>query len=629
MEKERGGNVWINPALGPMIRRAMLPKRPPEARQGPSLPITGVLLVGFGGLIALAVVAVMLLSLRAAQRNTDELLAETAGQRLDAALLQVDRYLAPVAEDVDYLARLLSARADIPLSDSERIQSVMEGALGAAPQIVGIAYLRPDLTSVRARRSPGPRVVDTRIHSIAGQAYGRELIQAGKSLAGVAWRHLFYIKDLGVFISAIAPVRRNNEYDGVVVAAVPVAGLSQLIGSGAGEATVFILSANDEVVAHPELAHGGFTPTAEDFIPQRLDLQDPVLRKLWSTKSAGGIVDVISNTRLGVRRIEADGTAYVVLLRELDRYSPQPWIVGIYFPATVLTAPLARLQLALGVGIGILALALALAFLLGRSLARPVRRLALAAEAVSNLDFSGAIRVGASPFREIAAASRAWDAMLQALAWFEFYVPRQLVSRLMRAAPGTGIKAEERAVTVMFTDIVGFSTAARGRKPAALAAFLNRHFALIGRQVDAAGGTIDKYIGDSVMAFWGAPGADERHAEHAARAAIAIAEGLKAENIRRARKGAAPVRIRIGLHTGLAIAGNVGAPGRVNYTLIGDTVNAAQRLEQAGKEVDPKAECIVLASAATVAGLPADFPRQDLGQLELRGVGAFDIYRLY
>ena len=79
----------------------------------------------------------------------------------------------------------------------------------------------------------------------------------------MAWRHLFYIKDLGVFISAIAPVRRNNEYDGVVVAAVPVAGLSQLIGSGAGEATVFILSANDEVVAHPELAHGGFTPTAE------------------------------------------------------------------------------------------------------------------------------------------------------------------------------------------------------------------------------------------------------------------------------------------------------------------------------------------------------------------------------
>ncbi|HXQ39957.1 MAG TPA: adenylate/guanylate cyclase domain-containing protein [Candidatus Udaeobacter sp.] len=608
----------------------MPPERPPEARQGPSLPITNVLLAGFGGLIALAVVAVMLLSLLAAQRNTDELLAQTAGQRLDAALLQVDRYLQPVADDVDFLAQLLSQRTDIALTDGDRIQSVMEGALGAAPQIVGIAYIRPDLTSVRARRSPGPRVVDTRIGSIAQQHYGPELIEAGKHTATVVWNRVFYVKDLGVsFISALAPVRRGNAYDGVVVAAVPVAQLSSLIDSADSDATMFILNASDEVVAHPELARGGFTPTAEDFIPQRLELHDPVLRQLWSSKAGGRIVDVISNARLSVRRIETGGTSYIVLLRELDRYSPLPWIVGIYFPATELTAPLVRLRLALGVGIGILAFALALAFLLGRSLARPIRRLALAAEAVSNLDFSGAIRIGASPFREIAAASRAWDAMLQALGWFEIYVPKLLVSRLVYAAPGTGIKAEEREVTVMFTDIAGFSAISKGRKPSALAAFLNRHFALIGRQVEAAGGTIDKYIGDSVMAFWGAPAADERHAEHGARAALAVAEGLKAENLRRVKKGGKPIRIRIGLHTGRAIVGNVGAPGRINYTLIGDTVNAAQRLEQAGKDVDREAECIVLASAATVYQLPADIPRQDLGHLDLRGVGAYEIYRLY
>jgi adenylate cyclase len=605
-------------------------KRATRARQGLSLPITGVLLVGFGGLIAIAVVAVMLLSLRAAQRNTDELLQQTAGQRLDAALLQVDRYLEPVADDVAFLAELLGRRRDIPLSDDRQIESIMEGALGAAPQIVGLAYVRPNLSSVRARRAPGPRIVDTRIGNIARERYGPELIQAGRRIATVAWNRVFYVKDVGVsFISAMAPLRRDNAYDGVIVAAVPVAELSRLIDSGDPDATMFILSANDEVVAHPELAHGGFLPTAEAFIPQRLDLKDPVLRNLWSAKAGGGIVDVISNAKLGVRRIDANGNSYIVLLRELDRYSPQPWIVGIYFPATELTAPLARLQLALGVGIGILAFALALAFLLGRSLARPIRRLALAAEAVSNLDFSGALRVGASPFREIAAASRAWDAMLQALAWFETYVPKQLVSRLMHAAPGTGIKAEEREVTVMFTDIAGFSTISTGRKPGALAAFLNRHFALIGRHVDEAGGTIDKYIGDSVMAFWGAPGADPQHAEHAARAAIAVGEGLKAENARRAKHRAAPVRIRIGLHTGLAIAGNVGAPGRVNYTLIGDTVNAAQRLEQAGKEIDTQAECIVLASAATVARLPADIPRNPLGELELRGIGMYEIYRLY
>jgi adenylate cyclase len=88
------------------------------------------------------------------------------------------------------------------------------------------------------------------------------------------------------------------------------------------------------------------------------------------------------------------------------------------------------------------------------------------------------------------------------------------------------------------------------------------------------------------------------------------------------------VRLRIGVHTGPAVVGNVGAPGRINYTLIGDTVNAAQRLEQLGKEVKNEDDCIVLASAAAVAKLPPDIPRQPLGELLLRGMGKFEVYRL-
>src|SRR5207245_4368438 len=165
--------------------------------------------------------------------------------------------------------------------------------------------------------------------------------------------------------------------------------------------------------------------------------------------------------------------------------------------------------------------------------------------------------------------------------------------------------------------------------PGPLADFLNRHFGLIGRHVEAEEGTIDKYIGDSVMAFWGAPLSDPDHALHAARAALATAETLAADNRRRAKKGLAPVRIRIGLHSGLAIVGNVGAPGRVNYTLIGDTVNAAQRLERLGKSFDAgTADCIVLASAALVDHLPPDIPRQAIGDQTLRGMGIFEVSRL-
>ncbi|HEY8014155.1 MAG TPA: adenylate/guanylate cyclase domain-containing protein, partial [Dongiaceae bacterium] len=235
---------------------------------------------------------------------------------------------------------------------------------------------------------------------------------------------------------------------------------------------------------------------------------------------------------------------------------------------------------------------------------------------------------GGSPFRELDAAGRAWDSMLAALRWFETYVPKALVGQLLHESARSELKPEEREVTVMFTDIVSFSRIALRHAPGPLADFLNRHFGLIGRHVEAEHGTIDKYIGDSVMAFWGAPVSDPDHALHAARAALGTAETLAHDNRRRAKKGLAPVRIRIGLHTGLAIVGNVGAPGRVNYTLIGDTVNAAQRLEQLGKSFDDGTDCIVLASAALVAYLPPDIPRQAVGDQTLRGMGIFEVYRL-
>src|SRR5204863_7956215 len=139
--------------------------------------------------------------------------------------------------------------------------------------------------------------------------------------------------------------------------------------------------------------------------------------------------------------------------------------------------------------------------------------------------------------------------------------------------------------------------------------------------------TVDKYIGDSVMAFWGAPAMQTDHAVRACRAAKAIAAILREDNERRAAKDLKPVRLRIGIHTGPAVVGNVGAPGRINYTLIGDTVNTAQRLEQLGKEVASDRDVIVLASAATAAKLPADIAREALGKRLLRGIGEVEIYR--
>jgi adenylate cyclase len=602
----------------------------PRVGRRVKLPITSTLLLGFGGLVAIAVASVMLISIRVAQENTDQLQQQTATQRLDAAIARIDRYLTPVADDVAFLALQLS-RPGIELGDDTQIETLMRGSLGAAPQIAGLAFIRNDLTSVRTRRGRQRDRIDSLAGSIADRSHVLELIEAAKRLPGVGWNDVFYVQELGVsFVSAMAPVRRGDKFAGTFVAAVPVPQLSNLIDSGDPGSTIFILDAGDGVVAHPLLAHGSFRPTASHFLPRRLELADPVLRALWSPEAGASRLGTrLAGTSNWVRRVEADGNAHVVLLRLVKDFSVQPWIVGIYFPATQLLGPITRLRLAIAVGLLILACGVALALLLGRSLARPIRRLALAAEAVSAFDFSGARAVGSSPLRELDSAGRAWDSMLAALRWFETYVHKALVGRLLQESAEGALKAEEREVTVMFTDIAGFSKIALGRSPVALGAFLNRHFALLGREVEAQQGTIDKYIGDSIMAFWGAPAVDSKHAEHAVRAALGAAEALAADNRRRAKKGLRPIRLRIGLHSGPAIVGNVGAPGRVNYTLIGDTVNAAQRLEQLGKAFDDgRADCIVLASAATVDALPGDIPRRALGEQSLRGMGSFKVYRL-
>ncbi|HEX4568837.1 MAG TPA: adenylate/guanylate cyclase domain-containing protein [Dongiaceae bacterium] len=591
------------------------------------LPITSTLLVGFAGLVGVAVATVLAISIIAARQTTRELQAQAAQQRLDAAISRIETYLAPAAGDVSFLAGQLSRSGGIPLDDDSRISPLMRGSLGSAPQIDGLAFVRPDYTSVRMRRYIERDATDSIASSLDKEGYVHELMEAAKRIKQTGWRWnpVYYVQDLGIsFLSVIAPVRRNGSFEGFVLATVPVGQLSRLIETGDPDSTMFILTADDGVVAHPLLAHGVFTPTVAHFLPSRMEFPDAVLKQGIDFQERLGV-----ESKSWSRKATVGGETYMMLMNLEPNFSQQPWFVGIYFPETQMTDQLNGLRYAGYAALGILAIAVILALLMGRSLAQPIKRLAQAAAAVSNFDFSGKHRPGGSPLRELDAAGQAWDTMLGALRWFETYVPRALVGRLLNQSARQGLKPEEREVTVMFTDIVGFSRIATRHAPGRLANILNRHFGLIGQHVEAEQGTIDKYIGDSVMAFWGAPSDDPDHALHAVRAALAIGQTLAADNRRRAKKGLKPVRIRIGLHTGPAIVGNVGAPGRVNYTLIGDTVNAAQRLEQLGHAFDDGiSDCILLASAATVAHLPAEIPRQALGDQTLRGMGIFEVYRL-
>jgi class 3 adenylate cyclase len=213
--------------------------------------------------------------------------------------------------------------------------------------------------------------------------------------------------------------------------------------------------------------------------------------------------------------------------------------------------------------------------------------------------------------------------------WLGVYTPRQVSRRLLEGGD-FGSRAQMREVTVMLTDIVGFTAMAEQSSPDEVTDFVNRHFTMLDRCVEAEGGTLAQFIGDSVMSFWGAPDPQPDHAARACHAALAIAAALAAENRRRAEEGVEPVRMRIGINTGMVTAGNVGAPGRSNYGIVGDTVNTTQRIEQLAKVICPdQPTAAILVSARTRELAGSAFAFHEAGAHEVRGRSqAVMIYQL-
>jgi adenylate cyclase len=415
-----------------------------------------------------------------------------------------------------------------------------------------------------------------------------------------------------------------------VVGGVSVQDLSRFLRDLRGSVGehAFILYGDRFVLAHAELVD-----RVQDFsdarrhglpaLPTLDSLSDPVARGIWSEVDPQGrpaqegrrpdrtaappdlrLQDRNGGPGLEVREayVGPDRTPYFYLMRRLGDYGVQPWTLAIAFETDTIEAELRRLYRLIMAGFAILVVSVLLSLLLGRGISRQIKRLAGAAVALRELDFRRVPELPDSRFHEIAEAAAAFNTMVGGLRWFETYVPKALVLRLIRRDRGRGgVESEERAVTVMFTDIKGFSTLAESMSPAETAALLNAHFDRIAACIEAEGGTVDKFIGDAVKAFWGAPEQQDDHAARALRAARAIVAVVDEEARAAEAAGHPAISLRIGIHSGPVVVGNIGASSRINYTIVGDTVNAAARLEALGDALPGAEPSVVLASADTVA----------------------------
>lgn len=174
---------------------------------------------------------------------------------------------------------------------------------------------------------------------------------------------------------------------------------------------------------------------------------------------------------------------------------------------------------------------------------------------------------------------------------------------------------ESREVTVLFSDIRSFTSISERESPERIVDLLNRYFDRIHGPIQENSGTVNKYIGDAVMALFNAPIDVDNHADFALKAAIGMRAIRDALNLELEKEGFPAIRTGFGIHTGTVVAGNIGSSIRMEYTVIGDTVNLASRLEGVSKAFDSD----IIISADTVRRLKGEYPLRRLGQVKVKG----------
>jgi adenylate cyclase len=375
-------------------------------------------------------------------------------------------------------------------------------------------------------------------------------------------------------------------------------GLQLLVRDVARDADVAYVAVTDAagtVVAHSDLTRlGRPLPRPAGAAPVEADL----LVQTLSRPDGGDVIDVSLPLRFRDVRV---GAAYV----------------GFAQAGIDETVAQARGH-AFGITLAMLAVGVGGAVALGAALARPIVRLVAGTRAVAGGDFSVALPVTTrdelgtltEAFNDMSRSLREKEMIKQA---FSRYVAREVVDEILKDPEQLVLSGERRDVTVLFCDIRGFTAATETLTPEEVVDLLNAFYALMIEATVKHDGTLDKFLGDGVMAVFGAPLFRPDHARMAAGAALAMQAGIRELSGRRVAAGQTPVEIGIGLSAGQVIAGTVGTSARMEYTVVGDCVNVAARLQSCARPGQ------ILMPAETYARLEGAVRGRPLGRFKVKG----------
>ncbi len=284
----------------------------------------------------------------------------------------------------------------------------------------------------------------------------------------------------------------------------------------------------------------------------------------------------------GPMEVRADGNTWSIRAEPLMAGDAAEGYRVIAVPLDGVLAPFTRISNALLVGGGAaLAISLLLGIVLSRGLTRPVRDLVYATGRVAEGDYEA--HVAETSRDEMGTLARAFNDMTRGLLLKERYrsvlhkvVSREVAEELMSGDVELG--GENRDVTVLFADIRGFTSLTTGMEPQRVIGLLNECMERLSAAVEQEGGVVDKYVGDEIMAVFGAPVAQEDHATRGALSAVRMRRAIEELNAVRAARGESALGLGVGINSGPVVAGNMGSRARLNYTVLGETVNLAARL---------------------------------------------------
>jgi len=304
-----------------------------------------------------------------------------------------------------------------------------------------------------------------------------------------------------------------------------------------------------------------------------------------------------------------------------DRAGNTVGVLGVDIRASDIEASLRSLLMhgLLAFAVSVLA-GIGLALVVARWMARPLRVVSDALEAIGKGDLTTRVHIATKD--EFGDVARAINTMVVGLRQRENlrsslvrYVSNHVADKILSSGETPTLTGERRRITVLFSDVRGFTTLSEKMPPEEVVALLNSYFERMIDIVFKHEGTLDKFIGDGLMAFFGAPQNDPHHEAHAVRAALDMRVEMAKLQERWMREKQLDIRIGIGIHTGYAVVGNIGSDLKMQYTAIGDTVNLSARLESASKELGTD----IIVSEDTRAAIADEFAFQALDSIRVKG----------